>query len=384
MTITKEKLSHQFKSTFGEAGNLNFYFCPGRVCLIGEHLDYNGGHVLPTAISLGIYAAVSKNSGNIIRCKSQGFENEIIIKLAEEILPMENDPWGNYVRGVIKYLHDSGVKVPGMDIYFESNLPHGAGLSSSAAIEVLTAYLTQKEAKAEIDLEKTSLLCKDVENDFVGMKCGIMDQFAVALSRPYEALLLNCETIDITYVPFDTQDHQFIIINSNKPRALTESAFNIRKQECDEALQELNEKYGITSLAAAAIEQANTISQVNPRKRALHVITENNRVLEAKKSLEKGDLLQFGQLMKESHTSLKELYEVTGPELDTIAENAWHIQGCFGARMTGAGFGGCCIALVEKSKIDNFKLELDRIYSSKHTLSLSFYEFEMNGGVMTL
>lgn len=384
MTIDKKFLSSQFEATFGKASNLNHYFCPGRVCLIGEHLDYNGGHVLPTAISLGIYAAVSKNTGNIIRCKSQSFDNELIIKLSEDITPETKDPWGNYVKGVISYLKDTGTKVPGMDIYFATNLPHGAGLSSSAAIEVLTAFLTQTEAGEKIDLEKISLLCKDVENEFVGMKCGIMDQFAVALSKPDQAILLNCDNLNINDVPVHTRDYQFVIINSNKPRALTGTAFNTRRQECEQALQELQQKFGITSLANATIEQAETITQPNPRKRALHVITENKRVLESKQVLEENNLSHFGELMKRSHTSLKELYEVTGPELDCITENSWNIEGCIGARMTGAGFGGCCIALVKKENMDSFKKKLSDIYLSKHAKTLSFYEFEMNGGVRTL
>ncbi len=383
MSIGKDSLHSLFETTFGKASNVNYYFCPGRVCLIGEHLDYNGGHVLPTAVSLGIYAAVSKNSGNIIRCKSQSFENEVIIKLSEDIFPKNEDPWGNYIRGVVSYLQNTGVKIPGLDIYFASNLPHGAGLSSSAAIEVLTTFLILSETDEPIDLEKISLLCKDVENDFVGMKCGIMDQFTVALSKPNQAILLNCDNLNMSYVPVDTGDYKFIIINSNVPRSLTNSAFNTRRQECEQALAELNKKFGITSLAEATFEQVNSVGQDSPRKRAIHVVSENKRVIEAKNVLEKGDILRFGQLMKESHQSLKEFYEVTGPELDSIAENAWSIDGCIGARMTGAGFSGCCIALVKNDHIESFKETLGQRYLSQHPTPLSFHEFEMNGGVRT-
>lgn len=383
MEISKEQLRQGFISTFGERENIHFYFCPGRVCLIGEHLDYNGGHVLPAAISLGIYAVVNKNEGNIIRCKSASFDTDVFITLADEIERVEADPWGNYVRGVVKYLKDTGLKVPGLDIYFHSNLPFGAGLSSSAAIEVLMAYLVQKEAGVEADLEKTALMCKDVENDFVGMKCGIMDQLAVAMAKPNQALLLDCETVDISYVPINTGDYQFVIINSNKSRALTETAFNERKAECDRALEELSHKFGLRSLSKATIEQANSVSDEKARKRALHVTTENKRVLDAKSVLESGDLVRFGELMKISHQSLKELYEVTGPELDTIAETAATLSGCLGARMTGAGFGGCCIALVKNDKITDFKAELNRVYDRKFSRTLDFYGFQVSGGILS-
>lgn len=384
MEVNKQQLKHGFTSFFGESESLNFYFCPGRVCLIGEHLDYNGGHVLPVAISMGIYAAVSKNEDNIIRCKSAGFDGLLNIDLASEIVRLENDPWGNYVRGVIKYLEESGLNIPGMDIYFFSDLPHGAGLSSSAAIEVLTAYLIQTEAGVKVDLMKTALMCKDVENDFVGMKCGIMDQLAVALAESGKALLLNCETVETDHVTVDFGDYELIIINSNTPRALTESAFNTRKEECVKALEDLRSKFEILSLAEATVDQVETMVMENPRKRAMHVISENTRVLQAKEALEIGDLKRFGELMQLSHLSLKELYEVTGPELDTIAETASSMEGCLGARMTGAGFGGCCIALVKGEKVEFFKNTLATAYEKKFRKSLDFYDVKVSGGIRPL
>ncbi len=359
------------------------YFCPGRVCLIGEHLDYNGGFVMPAAISLGIHAEVTSRNDNKIVCSSSQFSNTVEINLSKPIEHETQAGWGNYVKGVVKYLKDSGLKIPALDIEFSADLPSGAGLSSSAAIEVLVAYILQKEAGIEnIDRIKTALLCKDVENDFVGVKCGIMDQFSVATGKKEQAVILNCETLEHEYIPVNTGDYGFIIINTNKRRELAGSKFNERKHECEEALQAIQKHRQVKSLGEVKREEIlEFVKEENPRKRALHVYEENQRVQLAGDALKKGDLLQFGLLMNASHQSLKNLYEVTGIELDTIAENAITIEGCIGARMTGAGFGGCGIALVKKSGTNSFKKTLNLIYTSKIGYPLSFYEFEISDGV---
>ncbi|MCG3167275.1 MAG: Galactokinase [Bacteroidia bacterium] len=357
------------------------YFCPGRVCLIGEHLDYNGGFVMPAAISLGIHATVKSRSDTKIICSSAQFSNTVEIDLSK---PIEHEPgWGNYVKGVVKYLGDTGLKIPALEVEFVADLPSGAGLSSSASLEVLLAYILQNEAGAEdINLIKTALLCKDVENDFVGVKCGIMDQFSVATGKKEHAVILNCETLEHEFVPVKTGDYGFIIINSNKRRELAGSKFNERKSECETALNEIKKHKPIRSLGEATKEDVlNLIKNNTAQKRALHVFEENQRVLLAGKALKQGDLFQFGKLMNASHQSLKNNYEVTGIELDTIAENAITIDGCIGARMTGAGFGGCSIALVKKSEINSFKQKLNQIYMSKIGYALSFYEFEISDGV---
>ena len=359
------------------------YFCPGRVCLIGEHLDYNGGFVMPAAISLGIYAKVIFRNDNKISCSSAQFSNSLEIDLSKTVEYENQAGWGNYVKGVVRYLKNAGLKIPALEIEFSADLPSGAGLSSSAAIEVLVAYILQKEAGLEnIDRIKTALLCKDVENNFVGVKCGIMDQFSVATGKKGHAVILNCETLEHEFVPVNTGDYGFIIINSNKRRELTGSKFNERKHECEQALQAIQKHRQVNSLGEAKREEIlEFVKEENPRKRALHVFEENQRVQLAGVALKKSDLQQFGLLMNASHQSLKNLYEVTGTELDILAENAITIEGCIGARMTGAGFGGCGIALVKKAQINNFKQQLNQIYTSQIGYPLSFYEFEISDGV---
>ena len=357
------------------------YFCPGRVCLIGEHLDYNGGFVMPAAISLGIHANVKSRSDNKIICSSAQFSTTVEIDLSKSI--EQESGWGNYVKGVVKYLKDAGLKIPALEIEFSADLPSGAGLSSSAALEVLVAYILQKEAGLEnIDRIKTALLCKEVENDFVGVKCGIMDQFSVATGKKEHAVILNCETLEHEFVPVITGDYGFVIINSNKRRELAGSKFNERKAECEIALKAIQRHKSINSLGEATKEDIlNLIDNKTAQNRALHVFEENQRVLLAGKALKQGDLLEFGLLMNASHQSLKNNYEVTGIELDTIAENAIMIDGCIGARMTGAGFGGCSIALVKKSETQIFKEKLNQIYTFEIGYPLSFYEFEISNGV---
>ena len=287
------------------------------------------------------------------------------------------------MKGVVKYLQDAGLNVPALEIDFSADLPSGAGLSSSAALEVLVAYILQKEAGIEnINRTKTALLCKEVENDFVGVKCGIMDQFSVATGKKEHAVILNCETLEHEFVPVNTGDYGFIIINSNKRRELAGSKFNERKAECETALKAIQKHKSIKSLGEATKDDIlNLIEDKTAQKRALHVLEENQRVLLAGKALKQGDLLEFGLLMNASHQSLKNNYEVTSIELDTIAENAISIEGCIGARMTGAGFGGCSIALVKKAETNSFKEQLNQIYTSTIGYALSFYEFEISDGV---
>lgn len=359
------------------------YFCPGRVCLIGEHLDYNGGFVMPAAVSLGIYATVTNRNNNKIVCSSSQFSDTVEIDLDKSIVYEQRAGWGNYVKGVVKYLAHSGLKIPALEITFSADLPSGAGLSSSAAIEVLMAYILQNEAGIEnIDRIKTAMLCKDVENDFVGVKCGIMDQFSVATGKKEQAVILNCETLEHEFIPVSTGEYCFIIINSNKRRELAGSKFNERKKECDEALSAIKEHKDVKSLGEVSRDDIlQYVKDENPRKRALHVFEENMRVRQAGEALKKGDITEFGSLMNASHQSLKHQYEVTCKELDTIAENAINIDGCIGARMTGAGFGGCAIALVKRSAMENFKSKLDQLYSAEIGYQLTFYEFEVSDGV---
>jgi galactokinase len=284
-------------------------------------------------------------------------------------------------------MYDNGIEIKGFDLFFDSNLPEGSGLSSSAAIEVLTGYILLHQAGQPIDLSDLAVLCQHVENEFIGVKCGIMDQFAVANCKKEYALLLDCNTLEYEHVPFELDDYSLLVIDSKKPRSLIKSAYNQRKAESDEAVKILIEAGKLTyaeSLVHADMEDLNLLTDPIIRKRARHVVSENIRVKHAAKALKMGDLHTFGRLMNASHQSMKEDYEVTGLEMDTLAETAQHIDGCLGARMTGGGFGGCAIALVQKSHIERFKKILSDRYHKVTGLHCKIYECEAEDGVRAL
>lgn len=377
-------LKEQFLKCYGgNASEIQCYFSPGRVNLIGEHIDYNGGFVFPCAISLGIYGMARKREDSIIRLKSSLRNNEIIIDLNNDIKYLEADSWGNYPKGVIKALLLNGYQLSGCDVLFMNNLPDGAGLSSSASIEVLTAYmLLHLNGIDSIDRIFLSKLCKDVENNFIDVTCGIMDQFSVAMGKKGCAILLDCENLSYKYVPLNLCNHKIVIINSNKKRKLSDSKYNERRNECNQILNLIKDKLPIKNLCDAEFNDiCKYISDETLLKRARHVITENKRVLSAVKFLEDNNLKKFGELMIESHISLSKDYEVTGFELDSLAEIAWKAEGSLGARMTGAGFGGCVIAIVDKEKIEQFKDEVFNQYLSKTGLTPDFYICDVGDGV---
>ena len=346
------------------------YFASGRVNLIGEHIDYNGGMVMPIAINLGIKGLYKEREDGQIGLYSTTHKTRVIFK--KDDIPSIYDPaldWCNYPIGVIKALCNNGLKTKGFDLFFDSDLPEGSGLSSSAAIEVLTAYILLREANKPIDLSALAVQCQKVENEFIGVKCGIMDQFAVANCKKGEALLLNCNTLAFEHVPFELDDYSLLVINSKKPRSLIKSAYNERKAESDQALKLIVTAGKLNStqyLVDADMNDLDVISDPTIRRRARHVVSENLRVKHAADALRMGDLHTFGRLMTASHQSMKEDYEITGLEMDTLAETAQNIEGCLGARMTGGGFGGCAIALVKKSRIEPFK---EILFNRYHTVT---------------
>lgn len=361
------------------------YFAPGRVNLIGEHLDYNGGLVLPAALSIGITATVTSRTDNtiLLSTKNHTFQKEL--NLADEINWQQENEWTNYPLGVIAYLRKEGFEIPSCNIHFDSTLPEGSGLSSSAAVEVLTAYVLLSEIKAEVNLVWLAEFCKNVENEFIGVKCGIMDQFAIALGKRDNAMLLDCHTLNYQYIPFETDDYRLVVMNTNKPRSLVHSKYNERKQECDEALKILKSTYTqLSNLCEAEMHQLALITDETVKRRAQHVLSENLRVKESAKVLRYGDLTTFGRLLNASHRSLKEDYEVTGIELDTLAETAQQVKGCLGARMTGAGFGGCAIALVHQQALNEFKNLVGEHYLKVIGRECSFYETQIGDGVRLL
>lgn len=366
----------------------SLYFAPGRVNLIGEHIDYNGGLVMPVALNLGIRAEFHSREDGLIKLRSSSHSKTISFFLDElpETYKSEND-WGNYPIGIILALQKQGLSFKGFELYFESNLPEGAGLSSSAAIEVLTAYMLLKQAGVEINLTQLALLCRHTENTFIGVNCGIMDQFAVANGKKDCAILLDCKTLQFEYLPFVLDDYSLIIIDSRKPRSLIKSAYNERKAE-SEAILELLIKSGALNadqqLAEASMSQLDLIVDPLLKQRGKHIITENIRVKLAASALRMGDLITFGRLMNASHQSLKEDYEVTGPELDLIAETAQQTKGCAGARMTGGGFGGCAIALVKTAEVPVFCELIEKKYMPTTGLMCRFFIATAGDGVTPL
>ncbi|MGB1205068.1 MAG: galactokinase [Chitinophagales bacterium] len=353
------------------------FFAPGRINLIGEHIDYNGGLVLPIAINLGITAKVSFRNDTIINIKSAQIKEILNIDLETETYEKRRILWQNYPLGIIEYFKKNDLPISAADISLSSNLPIGGGLSSSAALEVLISFVMLSAAKHDLlnDKTKVAQFCQQVENEFVGVKCGIMDQFAVAKGKENQAMLLNCDTLENEYIPFDLQnEYALILMNTNKKRELADSKYNERKAECDAALLEIQQQKNINYLCEADISDIEKLKNSVLQKRAKHVISENERVKKAVVALKNKKLKEFGKLMNESHESLKKDYEVTGFELDTLVSICQKNEACIGARMTGAGFGGCAIALVEKENAAAFAQKAKQEYDEKTGLSLDIYE----------
>ncbi|MBL0273340.1 MAG: galactokinase [Chitinophagaceae bacterium] len=362
----KEKMAIEFRNRFQKEPE-HIFFCPGRVNLIGEHIDYNGGKVMPCAISLGTYLAVSRNIEKRFRFQSLNFPEKADLHLQTSYSKSGKD-WFNYPLGIINEFFQEGHGLSGLDMLFFGDLPVGAGLSSSASIEVLTAYALSEIFHIKISRKDIAILSKKSENEFMGVNCGIMDPFAVAMGQKNKAILLDCDSLAYEYLPLETGDYVLAIINSNKKRTLADSKYNERFAECGSVLKLLKQKIDVQNLCEVDItdfvQNKNWINDPVLEKRALHVITENARVKDALVALKKGDLVWFGKLLYASHKSLKEQYEVSGKELDTIVDFCKTYPGCIGARMTGAGFGGCAIALVKKISFDDFASKLILYYKN--------------------
>ncbi|SFL31231.1 galactokinase [Pelosinus propionicus] len=379
----------QFKDRFNkEYGSNNkqsihCFFSPGRVNLIGEHIDYNGGYVFPAALSLGIYGALRFRSDNLIQLKSTNASTSVSIDLKELIVFKQEERWANYPKGVIKQLLDKGYLLKGCDILVSGNLPDGAGLSSSAALLVLITFML-RYACGETTIDKVELakFCQQVENQFMGVNCGIMDQFSVAMGRQDHAILLDCDTLQYKYIPFVLGVYSLVIMNTNKKRELAESKYNQRRCECEAVLRMIREHRQVASLCQVSFEDVEKYVKDDVlQRRARHVISENQRVLLAVELLGQGDIAGFANLMIQSHLSLKDDYEVTGLELDAMVECALKGAGCIGARMTGAGFGGCAIALVATDQLELFTVSVSKNYEQKTGLKPDFYVANISDGV---
>ncbi|WP_078410215.1 galactokinase [Priestia abyssalis] len=386
-----ENLIKQFIKTFHVSDErTRVFFAPGRVNLIGEHTDYNGGHVFPCALNIGTYAVVQKRIDKMVRMYSVNFENIDIVECSLDNLRYEAaHDWANYPKGVIDTFKKHGYVIDqGFDVLFYGNIPNGAGLSSSASIELATSVLLKGLFGLKADMMSMVKMSQRAENEFIGVNCGIMDQFAIGMGKEHHAVLLNCQTLDYTYSPLKLQDASLVIANTNKRRGLADSKYNERRGECERALKQLQTELHIKSLGDITPEQFEQhkylVQDETDRKRAKHAVYENARTKEAVIKLRAGDVAGFGELMKQSHKSLRDDYEVTGEELDALVEAAWMEEGVFGSRMTGAGFGGCTISIVKNSEIDSFIEHAGRRYTEKTGLTADFYVVQVGDGAKEL
>lgn len=381
-----QELLKKFYELFGEEGDIRCYFAPGRVNLIGEHTDYNGGHVFPCALTIGTYAVARKNTDGALRFYSVNFEHlGVITSSLDDLVYRKEDRWTNYPKGVIRTVRELGYAVDcGMDILYFGNIPNSSGLSSSASIEVLTCYVLKDLFSLDIDGIENAKIGQKAENEFIGVNCGIMDQFAIAMGKKDQAIFLDTATLEYEYAPIVLDGIRIVIMNTNKKRGLGDSKYNERRSECEEALAELQKVVDIKTLGDLTEEQfeqvADAIASPIRRKRAKHAVSENQRTIRAVEALKAGDLTLFGQLMNASHRSLQEDYEVTGVELDTLAHTAWQQRGVIGARMTGAGFGGCGVALVREECVEEFVKNVGAVYIDKIGYEPTFYVVEIGDG----
>lgn len=379
-----DKLTKQFQQLFHTDGEA--FFSPGRVNLIGEHTDYNGGMVFPCAITYGTYAIASMRDDEEVHFFSNNFKDlgEIVCNI-NDLHYDQQDDWTNYAKGVIFYIQDKGhTFTKGCNILVEGNIPNGAGLSSSASLEVLTGTIINELYHLNIPMLDIVKIGQEAENKFVGMNCGIMDQFIIGMGKKDHAIALDTATLNYTYAPVRLNDASIVIMNTCKRRGLADSKYNERRSECETALKELQSRVDIKNLCDLNVEQFDKVkdaiqSEVRMR-RAKHAISENQRVKEAITALEKDDITTFGKLMNASHISLRDDYEVTGIELDTLVEAAWKQDGCIGARMTGAGFGGCAIAIVRNDAIDAFQNNVKAEYLEKVGYPCEFYIASIGDG----
>ena len=384
------KLEGRFEEVFNVQSTAQ-YFSPGRVNLIGEHVDYNGGHVLPCAITQGTIGLVKLRDDKTVNCLSENFEDLGVISfnLDEEIVFEKVDNWVNYVKGVIKYLKEAGHSIDqGFDLLIFGDIPNGAGLSSSASLELLIGVLL--EGEFNLDLERIDLIKtgQKVENEFIGLNTGIMDQFAIGMGQADNAIYLDVNTLEYALVPADFGDNVILIMNTNKRRELAESKYNQRRSECEAALKELQTKLDIHTLGDLSNEEFDAnqalISQENLLKRARHAVYENTRTQQAVELLRANQLEEFGDLLNQSHISLRDDYDVTGKELDALVQAAWNQTGVLGARMTGAGMGGCAIALINKDKVNDAIEKIGQQYKDLIGYEASFYVAEVGDGAKKL
>lgn len=390
MSEIKEIILNKFAEVFGDTKGAQAFFAPGRVNLIGEHTDYNGGHVFPCALTIGTYGVARKREDRKLRFFSMNFENLGVIESSlDELVPNKEAGWTNYPKGVMWAFEERGMKIPcGMDILLNGNIPNGSGLSSSASVEIITGFILKTFFGFDVTNQDLALIGQFSENNFNKVNCGIMDQFAIAMGKKDNAIFLDTATLSYDYAPVKLRNAKIVIACSNKKRGLGDSKYNERRDECETALAEIQSVVPVKSLGELDEEtfekvKANIKSDVRI-KRARHAVYENQRTLRAVEALKNDDVELFGKLMNESHVSLRDDYEVTGIELDTLVEEAWKVDGVIGSRMTGAGFGGCTVSIVKDEAIDRFIKQVGEAYKAKIGYAADFYVVEIGDGPCVL
>ncbi len=385
-----EKLRQEFEKQFGDYGDIRAYFAPGRVNLIGEHTDYNGGHVFPCALTLGTYAVARKREDNKLRFYSMNFENIGVVETdLNDLTPYKEAGWTNYPKGVIWAFEKRGFKLPaGLDVLIYGNIPNGSGLSSSASLEVLTGLMLKELFGFEVSMTDIALIGQYSENNYNGCNCGIMDQFASAMGKKDHAIFLDTNTLDYEYAPVVLEDAKIVIINSKVKHSLVDSAYNDRRNECETALKELQTVVDIQTLGDLTEEQFETykgaIQSEVRQKRAGHAVYENQRTIKAVAALRANDVETFGKLMNASHVSLRDDYEVSCEEIDILVNLAWRAEGVLGSRITGGGFGGCTVSIVKNDAVDNFVSTIGAAYKEKVGHEAEFYVVDIGEGAHAL
>lgn len=386
----KQTLLKKFEEVFGSTEGAKVYFAPGRVNLIGEHTDYNGGHVFPCALTIGTYAVARLRKDDKLCLFSMNFETGGVGECTLSNIEEKNaGDWRNYPKGIVWAFGKKGFQVDkGLDILYYGNIPNGSGLSSSASIEVLTGYILKDMFGFAVTNQDLALIGQFSENQYNGVNCGIMDQFAIAMGKKASAIFLDTADLSYEYAPIDLDGAKIVILNTNKKRGLGDSKYNERRSECEAALAALQTKLDIKSLGELTEEEfeanKSLIGDDVKIKRAKHAVYENQRTIKAVKALQDKNLELFGKLMIASHDSLRYDYEVTGIELDTLVEEALKQDGVIGARMTGAGFGGCAVSIVKENCVDTFIENVGKVYQEKIGYAADFYVVEIGDGPMTL
>ncbi|NLL78410.1 MAG: galactokinase [Clostridiales bacterium] len=386
----KETVLEKFAEVFGDSEGVKVYFAPGRVNMIGEHTDYNGGHVFPCALTIGTYAVARKRDDRKLRFYSMNFDALGVLESSlENLKPEKEAGWTNYPKGVMWAFGEKGFEIPnGMDILLNGNIPNGSGLSSSASVEVVTGFILRDLFGFDVTNTDLALIGQYSENKFNGVNCGIMDQFAIAMGKKDNAIFLDTADLSYEYAPMKLENAKIVISCSNKKRGLGDSKYNERRSECETALSEIQQVVGINSLGDLTEEQFETykaaIQDEVRVRRAKHAVYENQRTIKAVEALKNNDVELFGKLMNESHVSLRDDYEVTGEELDTLVEEAWKVDGVIGSRMTGAGFGGCTVSIVKEEAIDRFIEQVGTAYEKKIGYAADFYVVEIGDGPVIL